>query len=404
MYAASKKIFRLLVNGCTTVRSHPPVPPSLEDKVQVPGFPGVRGWGNGLSPGLQESLAEACRQELAAQPGKPAGKLALKCEDVLVLSGGSDNGAFGAGLLCGWTERGDRPTFKLVSGFSTGALLGLFAFLGPSYDGQLKEAYTTITTKKIFKVKNFFSIMTSESIVDSQPLIELIARYVTETMLADIAAGHRQGRRLFATTTQLDAQRLVVWDLGAIAARGAPQALALFRKVLLASSALAGIFSPVYFEVAAEGQTYGEMHVDGATASEAITYEHAVQPLTAVRTAETRARPRRLFVIRNGRLRPEWQEVKPHILAIMPRALATLIKNQSVGDLYRLYYEAQRDGFDYHLAIIPEDFQTPQRERFDPEYMNQLFHLGYEMASRGSPWTKTPPRLNSPGGESGGHC
>ena len=116
VYAASKKIFRLLVNGCATVRSHPPVPASLEEKVGVPGFPGVRGWGNALSQGLRESLAEALRQELAAQAGKPAGKLALKSEDVLVLSGGSDNGAFGAGLLCGWTEHGDRPTFKLVSG------------------------------------------------------------------------------------------------------------------------------------------------------------------------------------------------------------------------------------------------------------------------------------------------
>jgi predicted acylesterase/phospholipase RssA len=395
MYAALKKIFRLLVKGCATVRSHPPLPVSLEGKVQVPGFPGVRGWGDALSQSLHESLAEAVRQEMGAQPGKPAGELALKSEDVLVLSGGGDNGAFGAGLLCGWTEHGDRPAFKLVSGFSTGALTGLFAFLGPAYDGQLKEAYTTISAKNIFKVKNILSILTSESLTDSQPLTELIARFVNEKMLEDIAAGHRKGRRLCAGTTQLDSQRLVIWDLGAIAARGRPQALALFRKVLLASSALPGIFPPVYFEVEAGGQTYQEMHVDGATAAEAITYEHAVQPLVAARKIETGAvqRPRRLFIIRNGRLRPEWQEVKPHPLAIMPRALATLIKNQSVGDLYRLYYEAQRDGFDYHLAIIPEDFQATRREDFDTAYMNQLFHRGYEMARSGYPWAKRPPRL-----------
>lgn len=396
VYAASKKIFRLLVNGCATVRSHPPVPASLEEQVGVPGFPGVRGWGDGQSQSLRQSLAEALRQELAAQAGNPAGQPGLKSEDVLVLSGGSDNGAFGAGLLCGWTEHGNRPTFKLVSGFSTGALIGLFAFLGPTYDGQLKEAYTTISAKNIFKVKSLFSMLTSESITDSRPLADLIAKYVDDMMLGDIAAGHREGRRLFATTTQLDSQRLVVWDLGAIAASGHPQALALFRKVLLASSALAGVFSPVYFEVQAEGQTYGEMHVDGATAGEAITYEHAIQPLTALQEVEIQVlqRPRRLFIIRNGQLRPEWQEVKPQLLSIMPRALATLIKNQSVGDLYRLYYEAQRDGFDYHLAIIPEDFQGPQQERFDPAYMNQLFALGHEMACRGYPWAKKPPRLN----------
>jgi len=395
MYAASKKIFRLLVQGWATVRSRPPVPASLEGKVQVPGFPGVRGWGDALSQSLHESVAEAFRQELAAQPGKPAGELALKSVDVLVLSGGGDNGAFGAGLLCGWTEHGDRPVFKLVHGISTGALIALFAFLGPTYDQQLKEAYTTISAKNIFKVKNIFSILTSESIADNQPLAELIAKYVNEKLLGDIAADHRKGRRLFVGTTQLDSQRLMIWDLGAIAASGRPQALALFRKILLASSALPGMFPPVYLEVQAGGQTYQEMHVDGATTAEAITYEHAVQPLAAIQKVEAHAfeRPRRLFIIRNGRQRPEWQEVKPHLLSIMPRALATLIKNQSVGDLYRLYYEAQRDGFDHHLAIIPEDFQVTRRENFDTAYMNQLFHLGYEMASRGYPWAKKPPRL-----------
>ena len=396
IYTAAKKIFRLLVGGCATVRSRPPVPASLEAEVQVPGFPGMRGWGDALSPSLHESVAAALRQELAAQPGKAAGGL-LTSEDVLVLSGGGDNGAFGAGLLCGWTEHGDRPTFRLVSGVSTGALTGLFAFLGPTYDQQLREAYTTISAKNIFKAKSIFSILTSESLADSQPLVDLIARFVNEKMLEDIAAGHRQGRRLFAATTQLDSQRLVIWDQGATAASGHPQALALFRKVLLASSALPGILPPVYFEVQAGGQTYAEMHVDGATGGEALTYEWAVQPLTASLKLEVGAapRPRRLFIIRNGRLRPEWQAVKPHPLAIMPRGLATLIKNQNVGDLYRLYHESRQDGFDYHLASIPADFQATRREDFDTAYMNQIFKLGYEKARQGYPWAKQPPRLRA---------
>ncbi|MEJ2671308.1 MAG: patatin-like phospholipase family protein [Deltaproteobacteria bacterium] len=395
MSGISKKIFRLLVRGCATVRSRPALPASLENEAQAPGFPGVRGWGDALSQSLYESVAEALRQELAAQPGKPAGELALESEDVLVLSGGGDNGAFGAGLLCGWTEHGDRPAFKLVSGISTGALTGILAFLGPPYDQHLREAYTTVSAKDIFKVKNIFSILTSESLADSQPLAELIARFANEKLLADVAVAHRQGRRILAGTTQLDSQRLVIWDQGAIAASGHPEALILFRKILLASAALPGIFPPVYFEVQAAGQTYEEMHVDGATAGEALTYEHTVQPLAAARKLEARGatRPGRVFIIRNGRLRPEWQEVKPHPLAIMPRGLTTLIRKQSVGDLYRLYHAAQRDGFNYHLAMIPEDFQAPRREDFDPAYMNQLFNLGYEMARQGYPWAKTPPRF-----------
>jgi predicted patatin/cPLA2 family phospholipase len=312
--------------------------------------------------------------------------------DVLVLTGGGDNGAFGAGLLCGWTEHGDRPAFQLITGLSTGALMAPLAFLGPAYDGQLREVYTTISAKNIFTVKNIFSILTSESLTDSQPLANLIARYMTERVLEEVAAQHRKGRRLLAGTTQLDSQRLVIWDLGAIAAAGRPPALALFRQILLASAALPGIFPPVYFQVEAGGQTYQEMHVDGATAAAALTYEYAVQPLAANPKVEADGE-RRLFVIRNGRLRPEWQEVKPQSLAIMPRALATLIKNQSVGDLYRLYYEAQRDGFTYHLAVIPEDFPAAKGGDFDPAYMNRLFQMGYDLARRGYPWAQKPPRL-----------
>ncbi|MBM4294881.1 MAG: patatin family protein [Deltaproteobacteria bacterium] len=371
------------------------MPPSLEGEVQVPGFPGVRSWGDAPGQGLQESVATALHREGAAPFGNSAREVARKSMDVLVLTGGGDNGAFGAGVLCGWTEHGDRPAFQLVTGLSTGALMAPLAFLGPAYDGPLKEVYTTISAKNIFKVKNIFSILTSESLADNRPLADLIAWYMTGKVLEDVAAEHRKGRRLFAGTTQLDSQRLVIWDLGAIAAGGRPQALALFRKILLASSALPGIFPPVYFQVEAGGQTYQEMHVDGATAAEALTYEYALQPLAAARKVEAGGgeRPRRLFVIRNGRLRPEWQEVKPQSLSIMPRALATLIKNQSVGDLYRLYFEAQRDGFDYHLAVIPEDFQAAKREDFDPAYMNRLFRLGFDLARQGYPWAPKPPRL-----------
>ena len=395
MYEFAKRFYRLLSQGSAIVRSHPLLPASLEAEVQMPGFPEVRGWGDGPSASLEKSVLEAFHQELAAQPGKAAGELIQKSIDVLVLSGGSDNGAFGAGLLCGWTKHGHRPTFKLVNGASTGALMSIFAFLGPAYDEQLQEAYTTISAKDIFTVKNLVATLTSDSLADNQPLAGLIARYISDKVLGEVATEHRRGRRLFACSTQLDAQRLVIWDLGAIAASGHPQALALFRKILLASSALPGVCPPVYLEVQAGGQTYEEMHVDGATAGEALTYEHAVRPLAAIQKGESQAyeRPCRLFIIRNGRLKPDWQEVKPHPLTIMPRALATLIKHQSVGDLYRLYYEARRDGFDYHLATIPEDFQGTRQEIFDTAYMNQLFSLGYEMASRGYPWAKKPLRL-----------
>ena len=57
----------------------------------------------------------------------------------LAISGGGDDGAFGAGLLAGWSARGDRPVFGLVTGVSTGALSAPFAFLGGEYDAKLKQ-------------------------------------------------------------------------------------------------------------------------------------------------------------------------------------------------------------------------------------------------------------------------
>jgi hypothetical protein len=394
MLTAMKKAFRFLVPGWTNGRTFPPVPAPLEDQVQLPDFPNIRDWGDRPSIILKNSLENSFQQELATQAATNAG--ASDTLDVLVLSGGSDNGAFGAGILCGWTKRGDRPVFKVVTGFSTGALISFFAFLGPAYDDTLKEVFTTVSAKDIFKAKNIFSILTSESLADNRPLADMIAKYTNGKMLDEIAAEHVKGRRLFVSTTQLDSQRLVIWDLGAIAASGQAQAPALFRKILLASSALPGIFPPVYFKVQAGGQTYEELHVDGATGLEALTYEHAIQPLsTSLKADSNGKRLPRLFIIRNGQLRPEWQDVKSQVFSIMPVALVTMIKNQSVGDLYRLYHESQREGFDYNLAIIPDDFQVLKREKFDTAYMNKLFSLGYEMASRGYPWAKKPPRLGS---------
>ena len=394
MYAAMKQFTRFLLPGWTKARSLPPVPVELEEQVQVPEFPNVRDWGDRASPILKKSLEESFLQELACQDDKPAN--AQKTQDVLVLSGGSDNGAFGAGLLCGWTRHGNRPTFKLVTGFSTGALISVFAFLGPGYDEQLKEAFTTVSAKNIFKVKNIFSILTSESIADSRPLAELIDKYFTEKLMAEVATEYGRGRRIFICTTQLASQRLVVWDLGKIAAGGHPGALTLLKKILLASSALPGIFPPVYFKIIAGEQTYEEIHVDGAIGLEALTYEHAIQPWVAgVKMNPQGQWARRLFIIRNGLQRPEWQEVKSQTLAIMPLALVTLIKNQIVGDLYRLYHEAGRDGFEYNLAVIPDDFRAEKREKFDTAYMNKLFSLGYEMAGQGFPWAKKPMRCQA---------
>lgn len=377
--------------GCGTLLVRRPLPEHLLDQAQVAHLPQVRAWGDVYSEAFQKSGIDSVQQELAANGGKLDPEMV-----VLALSGGGGDGAFGAGFLCGWTAAGTRPRFKLVTGISTGALIAPFAFLGPEYDAKLKEAYTTISDKNIFIVPNLLKLVLRlgkvEAVADTQPLAQLVARLIDEKMLMAIAAEHHKGRRLVVGTTQLDAQRLVIWDMGAIAASGRPEALTLFQQVLIASASIPVAFPPVLIKVEATGQQYDEMHVDGGVMAEVMLYEDAIK-FIAMRREFGRLkihRPRRLYIIRNAQVYPEYQSIKPRLLDIGPRAITTLTKSQGVGDLYRLYVLAQRDGLDYNLAFIPEDFKVKRTSEFDTHYMNQEFEMAFKLASSGYRWHKCP--------------
>jgi predicted acylesterase/phospholipase RssA len=322
----------------------------------------------------------------------------------LVLSGGGENGAFGAGVLCGWTAAGNRPTFKLVTGISTGALLAPFAFLGSDYDTQLKEVYTTVTDKDIYTKKSILTAYWRESVYDTKPLADTIAKFIDEKVLAAVAEEYRRGRILLVGTTQLDAQRLVIWDMGAIASSEDPGALELFRKVLLASASMPAVFPPVYIDVTAGGNEYEEMHVDGGTVTEMMLYEEAIKPMTKhVKAVQSfvenkellmslKNRQRSLYIIRNDLVTPEWDDVKARLGNIAGRAISTLVKTHGEGDLYRIYVLALRDKIDYNLASIPKEVGADTGEgMFNLDFMQKLFNLGYEMAKNGYPWDKYPP-------------
>ena len=277
-----------LVQGCATLRPRTTLPENLESKVEVPGMPGVRAWGDEVSEVFTEFTIEAARQERAAF-GDAIAKTPVS---FLALSGGGDDGAFGAGLLCGWTVHGDRPRFKMVTGISTGALIAPFAFLGASYDHVLRHVYTGVTSSDIFRQKSLLTVLWRESVADTAPLARLLELYVDEAMLAEVAAQHKKGRRLIIGTTQLDAQRLVLWDMGAIATSGHPDAIKLFRKVMLASASIPGAFPPQYIKVEAGGGFYDEMHVDGGTTAQVILYETALDPVTMMEGLDTLSRGR----------------------------------------------------------------------------------------------------------------
>jgi predicted acylesterase/phospholipase RssA len=384
----------LLLQGCMALKVRQPLPEHLLDQAQVADLPGIRAWGDVSSESLEQSAIESIRQEMAANHGK------LEPEaNFLALSGGGGDGAFGAGILCGWTEAGTRPRFKLVTGISTGALIAPFAFLGPEYDAKLKAAYTTISDKDIYTVTSLVKLVLNlgriEAAASTKPLAELLEHLIDDNMIQAIAAEHNRGRRLLIGTTQLDAQRQVIWNMGAIAASGHPDAPKLFRQILRASASIPVAFNPVYIKVKAAGREYDEMHVDGGVKAEVMLYETALNLFTTrkkvMHMTRILDRPRKLYIIRNAQVSPEFKTIKPHISDIGTRAISSLTKYQGVGDLYRIYVLAQRDGIDYNLAYIPLDFHSERASEFDTRYMNEEFNLAYNLARSGYKWSKYPP-------------
>jgi hypothetical protein len=313
----------------------------------------------------------------------------------LALSGGGSNGAFGAGLLCGWSRRGDRPVFHIVTGISTGALIAPFAFAGPEYDRVLREVYTTLKTSDVATERSLLGAFLSDSLMDPAPLRALVARHVDAAFLERVAQEYRKGRGLILGTTNLDTQRPVIWAMGAIAASGDPGALHLFREIMIASASIPGIFPPVHIPVEADGARYEELHVDGGTASQVFLYPAGFS-LKRFSKEEKVQRKRTVYVIRNAKLGPEYEVVERRTLPIAGRAIATLVKTQGVGDLYRIYLGCLRDDLDYRLAFIPEEFSVVPREMFDPEHMKALFDLGYRRAMSGYPWAEAPPGFEPP--------
>ena len=383
----------LLISGCADSRRA--VPPELTEKAQVVGIPGVRSFVESVDPLMEKSILEALKNEDPSYfPAKPDG---TKEYATLAISGGADNGAYGAGLLKGWSEQGSRPVFKAVTGVSTGALIAPFAFLGSEYDKNIEHIYKNISTKNIAKRKSLISGLFGNSLASSEPLAQLILDNSSDDIVKAIAREHTRGRRLFIGTVNLDAARLVVWDLGAIAvlaSQGDQKALKLFRDVLLASASIPVTFPPVFIEVEAGGKQYKEMHVDGGTLTQ-VFYMYGMAHNIRQAAYQLGIDPKRvkasLYVIRNGRVAPRWKEIRNHVGAIAERAIDSMTGAQAIGDVYRLYAISKAKGNGFHLAHIPDDYVPDKKEFFDQQEMRRLFEAGYREALAGRAWHDCPP-------------
>lgn len=377
--------------SCAAPSRGPAVPTELADRAMVLNNPSIRTWDDTFNQAFFDEMVRAGGQEFELR--RAAGEQGpLPPAYYLAISGGGADGAYGAGLLCGWTAAGTRPEFKVVTGISTGALTAPFAFLGPAYDDRLRKVYTSVKTEQIATSRWILAAFTDDALMDTVPLRKLLVTLADEQMMRDIAREYARGRLLWVATTNLDSNRGVIWNIGAIASSGDPKALHLIHDILIASAAIPAAFPPVMIDVEADGKRYQEMHVDGGAKAQVFLYP----PTLALKSAaEARGiqRERIAYVIRNSRLDPEWANVQRRTLSIAGRAISSLIQTQGVGDLYRIYLTTQRDGVAFNLAFIPPDFKVQAKEDFDPVYMSQLFDVGYRAATGpgGYPWQKRPP-------------
>ena len=364
-----------------------PVPVNRMLEADLAEIKGVRTWGDQYCQLFRDDIKKSICQE-------PGSKYALKSDDtaaynILALSGGGANGAFGAGFLYGWTKAGTRPEFKIVTGISSGAIIAALAFLGAEYDELLKEIYTTVTEWNIYNKKNVLSLICNESFADIKPLEKLIRKYVDKTILKAIAKAHSNGKRLYVGTANLDAQRPVVWNMGAIACSDHPDALKLFCKILLASVSIPCIFPPVYFEVEAAGQFYDEMHVDGGMIADVFICDFMLDfPIVT----QNDPKPRNaLYIIRNDKFMPSTKRGSHSLSKITERVLSSFNMAHCDDHLCRIYAAARQNNTDFNYTGIPKNCELPDNLIFDRNEMNGLFNLGVRLAKSDYKWHSTLP-------------
>jgi hypothetical protein len=378
-------ILLLAAVGCTA-RHRCCAPPALTRESGLV-QPGSGADDPALEPELLRSFADRARAANApcdapTRPGK-----------FLALSGGGMYGAYTVGVLSGWTATGSRPRFDVVTGVSTGGLVATYAFLGPEYDAPMVRLYTSVTDRDIYRRRPLPALLWSDAAASSEPLKKLIERNVDDEVIEAVAKAHATGRRLYVGTTNIDTRRLVVWDMGAIASSGRPDAKDLYRKILLASASVPGFFPPVPIEVEVNGRKVTELHVDGG-ATAGVFLRASTLNLTpdALKAGRQPLAGSDVYVIVAGKLYADPTCTDRRTVRIGESALTSVVYSQTRGDLFRIYTLSLIGGMKYHLAAIPEDFKLSADPMvFDPAEMRRLYDAGYAAATGGTAWRDTPP-------------
>jgi hypothetical protein len=354
-------------------------------------------------PGGHQTVGFEVAKEVAAEFRRRSGAMhppGTPPYHFLALSSGGLNGAFGVGVLKGWSDSGTRPPFDVVTGISAGALMSTFAFLGPQYDDQLSEIIVGVRRRDFLRRRSIFGVIPGSSLYANRRMARKIEEVITPRILCEVAAAHREGRRLYVATTNLDTESLKIWDMGAIACRNTPASAALYRQIILASSSVPLAFPPVKFHIDIDSVPYDELHVDGAVCDGVIFRSWMVGDLNRLRGVPGAMAPfgSTLHVINNGKLFPQPGCVKG-FFQIIAASANSILYHKSRDELHRIYLTCLMTGVEFFSTEVPRDLDiTSSSLNLSKEEQRLLFETGRRFGPRamtgGEGWRDTPPGSN----------
>jgi len=306
-------------------------------------------------------------------PGRPL--------NILIMSGGGKYGAFTAGAINGWTASGTRPQFDIATGISSGAITATLAFLGPKYDHRLTANFTALKRSDLYSFQIVRGLISGTGFMSADPLEQLLARNIDDEFLRDLRAAHNEGRRLYVGTGNILTNRFTVWDLGAIACSGNPDAPLLIRKVLLASCSVPGAVRPIEIDIEVNGVHYKELHSDAGNHAQAfVRSPNGIPPGSTA------------WVLSAGKIYRDPIHDNPRILRLMGGAVSNALYALFRSDLQKLYGLCAVTKMNYRLLALPDDFVGHASSfAFDPAELLRLYWIGYQLTAGNAQWRDTPP-------------
>ncbi|MFS1414913.1 phospholipase [Vibrio sp. 10N.286.49.C2] len=313
--------------------------------------------------------------------------------NILALSGGGANGAFGAGVINGLYDAGELPDYSIITGISAGALIAPFVYTGGEDIHRLKDVMLGLNDDRVLGKKNFLNTLFKDAFTNGQSLLLLMQEIYDSAMIERMAERHRQGKRLFIGTTHFDSGQQSVWNIGQIADSNLENKADLIHQILAASSSIPGVFPPQFISVNYQGETLEELHVDGG-----LTYQMFFDPANYDYGQMSKAmglknKPQ-VHVIRNGTLKSSYQRVADKGVDLLTRSITSLTLQQTRGDMYRMLYMSKESDLDIDFTYVDPDFKAHKQSKkmFDAEYMVNLYNYGYRKAQGLNLWTKEVPQ------------